>query len=526
MTSGAAARRYHEETKHTYWSVRTSGHYLDWSNQPLPYKIYSTLEPVPLPAEVPPSHVPALDAIRGSAFVGARSADEAAVGGSALPQREQVPDLAAVARLCFFSNGVTRRRRYPGGELEFRAAACTGALYHVELYLVCGELSGLPAGVYHYGAHDHALRRLRAGDFRAALTEATGGEEATRRAALMVVATSTFWRNAWKYQARAYRHSFWDIGTILANLLSVAAALELPTRVVLGFADDVVNRLLGVDGRREATIALAAVGHSAHDPPPPPPVSSLSLPTVPLSAREVEYPAITAAHVASSLGSGEEAAGWRAPPPDPTFPAPTGTRASLRSLARVETPAERIETVIRRRGSSRRFAREPVSEAQLATLLELGREGIPADCVDGQGRPLSEFHLIVNSVDGLEPGTYLLREDGHALELRIPGRFRNMAGRLALGQDLAADAAVNVYFLADLDALLERFGDRGYRAAQLTSAIAAGKLYLGAYALRLGATGLTFFDDEVTDFLLPTGPGRGVMFLLATGRSARSRARA
>jgi SagB-type dehydrogenase family enzyme len=522
MTSGAAASRYHEETKHSYWSVRTSGHYLDWSNQPLPYKIYSTLEPIPLPAEFPPSRVPALDAIRGSPFAGGRSGDEVA-DRSSLPDGARVPDLAGVARLCFFSNGVTRRRRYPGGELQFRAAACTGALYHVEIYLVCGKLPGLGAGLYHYGAHDHALRLLRAGDFRGTLVEATGAEEATRRAPLVVVATSTFWRNAWKYQARAYRHSFWDTGTVLANLLAVAEALALPTRVVLGFADDAVNHLLDVDGRREAAIALAAVGHASDEPPPAPPVSALALPTVPVSAREVEYPAIAAAHAASSLRSGEEAARWRGAPPEPSFPALTGTAAHLQPVARAETPAEPIETVIRRRGSTRRFAREPVSSAQLATLLELGRERIPADCVDGLGRPLSELHLIVHSVDGLEPGTYLVREDGQALEFRIPGRFRNVAGRLALGQDVAADAAVNVYFLADLDALLERFGDRGYRAAQLTSAIAAGKLYLGAYALRLGATGLTFFDDEVTDFLLPNGPGRGVMFLLAIGRSARSR---
>ena len=527
MRSGGAAWRYHEETKHSYWGVRTSRHYLDWANQPLAYKIYSTLEPIPLPAEFPPSPVPAIEAIRGSWLVVGQSGDDGAGDPSSLPGGEQlperVPDLSAVARLCFFSNGITRRRRYPGGELEFRAAACTGALYHVELYLVCGELPGLAAGVYHYGAHDHALRRLRGGDFRGALVVATGGEEATYRAPLVVVATSTFWRNAWKYEARAYRHSFWDTGTILANLLAVAAARALPAQVVVGFADDDVNRLLDVDGRREAAIALVALGR-AGPPPPAPPVSPLALPTVPLSAREVEYPAIAASHAASSLPSGEDAAGWRGTPPERSFPAPVGTVAPLRPLAADEIPAEPIETVIRRRGSTRRFARERISFAQLSTLLELGREGIPADCVDPVGRPLSELHLIVNAVDGLEPGTYLLREDGRALELRNAGTFRNVAGSLALGQDLAADAAVNVYFLADLDALLGRSRDRGYRAAQLTSAIAAGKLYLGAYGLRLGATGLTFFDDAVTDFLLPKGPGRGVMFLLAIGRSARRRA--
>ena len=45
----------------------------------------------------------------------------------------------------------------------FRAAACTGALYHIDLYLVCAELQDISAGVYHFSPHDFALRRLRRG---------------------------------------------------------------------------------------------------------------------------------------------------------------------------------------------------------------------------------------------------------------------------------------------------------------------------------------------------------------------------
>ena len=43
-------------------------------------------------------------------------------------------------------------------------------------------------------------------------------------APVIIACASTYWRNAWKYQARAYRHCFWDSGTMLANLLAVAAA--------------------------------------------------------------------------------------------------------------------------------------------------------------------------------------------------------------------------------------------------------------------------------------------------------------
>jgi hypothetical protein len=82
---------------------------------------------------------------------------------------------------------------------------------------------------------------------------------------------------------------------------------------------------------------------------------------------------------------------------------------------------------------------------------------------------------------------------------------------------------VAVFFLADLQAVLQQFGNRGYRAAQLEAGIIGGKLYLAAYTLMLGATGLTFYDDEVTAFFSPHAEGKSVMFLVALGRPAKRR---
>ena len=92
---------------------------------------------------------------------------------------------------------------------------------------------------------------------------------------------------------------------------------------------------------------------------------------------------------------------------------------------------------------------------------------------------------------------------------------------LGLGQELPADASVNLYYLTDLHSVIDRFGDRGYRAAQLEGGILGGKVYLAAYALGCGATGLTFFDDDVTDFFSPDAAGKSVMFLMAVGRPGR-----
>jgi hypothetical protein len=68
---------------------------------------------------------------------------------------------------------------------------------------------------------------------------------------------------------------------------------------------------------------------------------------------------------------------------------------------------------------------------------------------------------------------------------------------------------------------LARFGDRGYRAAQLEAAVVGGRLYLAACALGFGATGLTFFDDDVTHFFSPHAAGKSVMFLVAAGVPGR-----
>ena len=184
---------------------------------------------------------------------------------------DRIPDMASLASIFYYSAGITKRRVYPGGEILFRAAACTGALYHIELYLVCGDLPDIGAGVYHFGSHDFALRKLREGDYRSTLVTASGGEPSMVNAPAVIVCTGTYWRNAWKYRVRTYRHCFWDNGTILANLLAISAAHGLQARVVTGFDDESVNRLLGLDTQREVSLSLVPLGLAPAAPAGPSP---------------------------------------------------------------------------------------------------------------------------------------------------------------------------------------------------------------------------------------------------------------
>ena len=133
------------------------------------------------------------------------------------------------------------------------------------------------------------------------------------------------------------------------------------------------------------------------------------------------------------------------------------------------------------------------------------------------GAWLNDLYILANRIDGLEPGAYLFRRDEKALELIKGGDFSERASYLTLEQSLGGDASATFFFMADLDRLLEKFGNRGYRAAQMEAGIIGGKLYIAAYCLGRGATGLTFYDDDVTEFFSPHAAGKSCIFVTSVG---------
>ena len=294
-----AAKSYHDLTKHSYWSIRSSPHYLDWANKPSPFKIYPQIEPIPLPRAMVQTLAPALNVIKstGAAFTS-----------------EKIPDLARLASILYYSAGVTKHKTYPGGELYFRAAACAGALYPTEVYVVCGNLDGVDAGVYHFSPGDFSLRKLRGGDFRLVLARASGGESSVISAPITLVFSSISWRSTWKYRDRAYRYHFWDNGMIAANALAMAAAHQLPARLVMGFIEADVNKLIGIDGEQELALSLLALGHSDDALPSCPEIEdvpAINFEVVPISISPVDYPSIRETHAASSLADYDNVREWR-----------------------------------------------------------------------------------------------------------------------------------------------------------------------------------------------------------------------
>src|SRR5438874_1978565 len=280
------ARAFHDATAHTPASIRTSGHTLEWDIKPFPFKVYTDLPTISLPRDVDLAEVDTL-----------RALDPAA-------RTEGGPlTLGRLAALLYYAAGVTKKKTYPGGgEVLFRAAASTGALYQTEVYVAVGAVAGLEAGLYHFCPGDFALRRLRGGDVRAALAASAADDSIARRSATIVL-SAIYWRNTWKYQARAYRHLFWDSGTMLANVLAVGGALGLAPNVLTGFADLEINRLLGLDPAREVALELVVLAPETAAAPTGVSLEPIDHATLPLSSSEVDYPLIHEMHAASALAA-------------------------------------------------------------------------------------------------------------------------------------------------------------------------------------------------------------------------------
>lgn len=494
-----ATWHYHNGTKHPNGMLLNRFHVFHPSHRPTPYKIYKNTPNVNLILDKNSLGISALDAISTRCNV----------------DNDTISDLTTLTRILYFSSGITKKIKFPEplGEVDFRAASCTGALYHIEIYIVCSDIPGLDAGVYHFDPKHMKLDTIRLGDFRKFVIDSTADEAFVKQSPIMLIFTDVFSRNSIKYQSREYRHAFWDCGTILANTLAITSAHNIPSKVVTGFVDFQISQMLGLDIKEEAPIAILPLGITSQEVPADTTLPEVNLETV-ASDYEIEYPEINAMQESSCLLTRADVLSWRH-----QITREPKESAKLIPLAESIKSEELLEQTIIKRGSTRKFSLESITFEQLSTILSKTTSGIDADFVSHDF--LSDIYIIANAVDGLESGSYYYVKEKNALEQLRKGNFRNASGNLGLDQDLPYDASVTIFFMIDLDKILKQFGNRGYRVAQLDAAITGGKMYLASYALGLGATGLTFYDDIVTNFFSPHAENKETMFLIAIGKKEK-----
>ena len=232
---------YHQWTK--YRRDKMAGGGLDWANQPSPYKEFpAPLKRIPIVSPSRKNGNPLWEAI--------------AERRSIRDFSHQSIALEEFSRLIWATQGITARVHGS----EFRATPSAGALYPIETYPVVNRVEGIPAGIYHYSVKESYLLLIREGSFGDALSQAALGQEMLAEAACVFIWTAMVERSKWKYRERAYRYIYMDAGHLGQNLYLTATGLGLGCCTVGAFFDDEIDRLIGIDGEREISVYLGAVG--------------------------------------------------------------------------------------------------------------------------------------------------------------------------------------------------------------------------------------------------------------------------
>jgi len=514
MAPGNAAQRYHQETKHHPRRTARSLGYMDWANQPDPFRRFHGVPAIPLRLGVPSEDVSYDDLLTGS-----------------LPTPRSVT-IDAISDFLEHALALSAWKAYRDTRWALRINPSSGNLHPTEGYLMLDAVPGIAdsPGVYHYAPQAHALEQ------RCRLTS-----ESWRRLTLgfpvgtfFAGLTSIHWREAWKYGERAFRYCQHDVGHAIATI-SLAAALQgWHATWLRDLSDRSMTRLLGLDRRADfdeaeeehPDLLLAVVPADTRTTPIPRFIADAEIESVARATWHGKANRLSKEHVDWPLIDDTAAACVK--------PAGFGT-------VDLTTPHEHDVTLPRRghSPSARRIIKQRRSAVDMDGKTGMAVEAFyllldrmlhrPARCpwwsLDDE--PRIHLCLFVHRVDGLAPGLYFLLRSHRALEalrqqtdngfawtrpsgcpnglplyLLEAGDFRRIAGQVSCEQAIAADGAFSLGMIAELEKPLQAHGTWYYRRLFWEAGLVGQVLYLEAEAAELRGTGIgCYFDDLVHELL-------------------------
>lgn len=170
-------------------------------------------------------------------------------------------DLEDLATVLGLAVGVMQWVGTPAGEVPLKTSPSGGARHPIECYVVASTVRGLRAGLYHYASDRHALERLRGPLPRQRIASYYPSSGYFAKAAVQVFFTAVFERQVWRYPyARAYRAALAEAGHACQTFCLTATWLGLAPFCLMGLADSLIERDLGLDGVGESVLYAAGLG--------------------------------------------------------------------------------------------------------------------------------------------------------------------------------------------------------------------------------------------------------------------------
>jgi len=530
--------RYHVQTKHHFNRYARSLGYLDWANQPDPFRRYEGAQLIPLPLLKPdeePSS-PFYDSIYQQGVV-----------------PTQPVTVRTLSRFFEFALALSAWKKAGESEWALRSNPSSGNLHPTEGYVLLPQIDrlDLKPGLYHYAPKEHGLE-LRA--------ECSADHVARLLApfpqnAFLFGLTSVHWREAWKYGERAFRYCNHDAGHAIGTARIAAATLGWNMTLLDGVAQNTIAVLLGthrtddfrdVEPEHPDCVAVMWPHRNVKCE------ESMEVPLYldPAAAKEVSQGAWYGKANRLSHDHGvhwdiiDEAAdaSWKVQSETLVLQLPKGSDSMSDTpyasrLTLHEGPS--AGQIIRQRRSAVSFdGKTSISAATFFRMMQLVMPWIERPQLE---RPMPwdvwpydpAIHLLlfVHRIDGLTPGLYFLVRDPKKLTLirrsvnpelnwtlapgapdglplywLLEGDARRLAGQVSCHQDIAGDSAFSFGMLAEFEGRLRDGGAWWYPRLFWESGLLGQVLYLEAEAAGVRATGIgCFFDDPVHEIVAVKG---------------------
>jgi len=494
--------QYHEATKHHFHQNARSLGYLDWDNQPNPFRFYEGVTPIKLPFAKGDSEAAYLDL-----YERARN-----------PIREfSCENLSLFLEL---SLGISAWKSIPGTKWALRMNPSSGNLHPTEGYVILKTNETYEPGVYHYNPYLHALEPRAS--FSEELAKQLQGHFLIP--GFLFVLTSIYWREAWKYGERAFRYCHHDIGHAIAAASFAANLMGWKLTYLQDVSDDEIGKILGfhktnwVEDEQEYPEVLgllhpAGVKEIPADFPPEliRCISELSFQGQAnrLSTNHVDWEIIT--EVAKATVKPRVAVDR------PLFPNVP--------YSDPDVPQLKATQIIRQRRSL--LACDGVTSLSKAGFLAMLDKTLPRESAApfdfGLGPVRVHLFLFVHRVRDLTNGLYMLVRDENDLgalqsacrpeflwkpvRTRFPlylleeGQHMTAATTVSCHQPIAGEGAFSLGMIAKFRASVETSSFL-YRHLFWETGMIGQVLYLEAEAREVRSTGIgCFFDDPVHELL-------------------------
>ena len=531
--------RYHVQTKHHFNRYARALGYLDWANQPDPFRRFegSPLISLPLlkPDEEPAS--PPYDTIYQPGTV------------SCLPV-----NVRTLSRFFEFALALSAWKKAGESEWALRSNPSSGNLHPTEGYVVLPQIEGLELnpGLYHYASKEHGLE-LRA-EFPT--------EQIDRLLApfppdaFLFGLTSVHWREAWKYGERAFRYCNHDVGHAIGTARIAAATLGWNMVLLDGLEQHTVAHLLGTDRvddfaevEPEHPDCLAVVW----------PYRKVGGEGLGMRGRQGMIPLFLDPDVVKNLAAGpwygkanhlsrEHGVHWDIidEVAEASWKTDSNERTVEVSLDQAichpipPTPHDlSAGQIIRQRRSAVSFdGKTSISAATFFRMMQLVMPRSDRPQLDRPMPwdvwpydPVIHLLLFVHRVEGLTPGLYFLVRnpmklsfikqsmnpeliwtpapgcpEGLPLYWLLEGNAKKLAVQVSCHQEIAGDSAFSFGMLTEFERRLREGGAWCYPRLFWESGLLGQVLYLEAEAAGVRATGIgCFFDDPVHEIVAVNG---------------------